>query len=47
MTVHNFRLRCPNAFMFTEGEVCQRCEGGVYVHAALHRCFPERKQSVA
>ena len=28
MTVHNFRLRCPNGFMFTEGAVCHRCESG-------------------
>ena len=44
MTVHNLRLRCPNGLMFTEGELCRRCEGGVYAHAALHRCFPTRAQ---
>ncbi|MFN2490072.1 MAG: glycosyltransferase [Actinomycetota bacterium] len=45
MTVHNFRLRCPNGYMFTEGAPCRRCEGGVYTHAALHRCFPSRTQA--
>lgn len=44
MTVHNLRLRCPNGLMFTEGELCRRCEGGVYAHGALHRCFPTRAQ---
>lgn len=44
MTVHNLRLRCPNGLMFTEGELCRRCERGVYAHAALHRCFPTRAQ---
>lgn len=44
MTVHNLRLRCPNGLMFTEGELCRRCEGGMYAHAALHRCFPTRAQ---
>jgi glycosyltransferase involved in cell wall biosynthesis len=47
MTVHNVRLRCPNGLMFTEGELCRRCEGGVYAHALLHRCFPTRSQAAA
>lgn len=46
-TVHNLRLRCPNGLQFTEGELCRRCERGVYAHAAIHRCFPSRSQSVA
>jgi glycosyltransferase involved in cell wall biosynthesis len=47
MTVHNFRLRCPNGFMFTEGTPCRRCESGVYVNAVVHRCFPTKKQAGA
>jgi len=47
MTVHNFRLRCPNGFMFTEGAMCRRCESGIYVNAVVHRCFPTRKQAGA
>jgi glycosyltransferase involved in cell wall biosynthesis len=47
MTVHNFRLRCPNGYMFTEGEPCTRCEGGMYAHATLHNCFPTRGQAFA
>jgi glycosyltransferase involved in cell wall biosynthesis len=47
MTVHNYRLRCPNGFMFTEGSICMRCAGGAYVNAVLHPCFPTRAQSVA
>ena len=46
MTVHNYRLRCPNGYMFTEGAPCRRCERGVYAHAVLHRCFPHRTQSL-
>jgi glycosyltransferase involved in cell wall biosynthesis len=46
-TVHNLRLRCPNGFMFTEGQVCRRCEKGMYVHSILHRCFETRKQAAA
>lgn len=47
MTVHNFRLRCPNGFMFTEGAMCHRCESGLYVNAIVHRCFPTKKQAGA
>jgi glycosyltransferase involved in cell wall biosynthesis len=47
MSVHNQRLRCPNGLMFTEGELCSRCVRGVTVHAALHECFPSRRQGLA
>jgi glycosyltransferase involved in cell wall biosynthesis len=47
MTVHNHRLRCPNGLMFTEGQVCRRCQQGFYLSAVLHRCFPDRRQSAA
>ena len=47
MTVHNFRLRCPNGLMFTEGAGCHRCESGAYINALVHQCFPSRKQAGA
>lgn len=47
MTVHNFRLRCPNGYMFTEGKACRRCESGMYAHAVLHRCFPSKAQAAS
>lgn len=47
MTMHNYRMRCPNGFMFTEGQICHRCEPGFYAHAVLHRCFPSRVQAGA
>jgi len=47
MTVHNFRLRCPNGFMFTEESPCRRCESGIYVNAVVHRCFRTKKQAGA
>jgi glycosyltransferase involved in cell wall biosynthesis len=47
MTVHNLRLRCPNGLMYTEGELCRRCETGNYVNAMLHACFPSRSQAGA
>ena len=47
MTVHNYRLRCPNGYMFTAGSTCTRCEGGGYHNAVLHPCFATKEQSVA
>jgi glycosyltransferase involved in cell wall biosynthesis len=47
MTVHNFRMRCPNGVMFTEGQRCRRCEGGNYANALVHDCFPTRSQAAA
>lgn len=45
MTVHNYRLRCPNGLMFTEGRPCTRCLGGNTAHAVVHHCFPSRTQA--
>ncbi|MPZ67950.1 MAG: glycosyltransferase [Actinobacteria bacterium] len=44
-TIHNFRLRCPNGLMFTEGKNCTRCLGGNYAHSLMHGCFPTRTQA--
>ena len=44
-TVHNFRLRCPNGYMFTNGQICRRCEGGAYHNAVVHDCLSTRSQS--
>jgi glycosyltransferase involved in cell wall biosynthesis len=37
--VYNYRLVCPNATLYTEGKVCERCVKGNYFHAVRHRCF--------
>jgi glycosyltransferase involved in cell wall biosynthesis len=47
VTVHNFRLRCPNGLNFTHGAPCRRCEGGAYANAVIHHCFPTAAQSTA
>jgi len=33
--------------MFTEGQQCGRCEGGAYLNAIVHQCFPSHSQSTA
>jgi glycosyltransferase involved in cell wall biosynthesis len=37
--VHDFRPFCPNGLFYTQGERCQRCKGGNYLHAVEHRCY--------
>ena len=37
--VYNYRLVCPNATLYTEGKVCERCVNGNYLHAVGHRCY--------
>jgi glycosyltransferase involved in cell wall biosynthesis len=37
-TLHDYKVLCPNYLLYTEGEVCERCCRGCYVHAVVHRC---------
>jgi glycosyltransferase involved in cell wall biosynthesis len=37
MTVHNYRLMCPNGLHLVDGQVCERCVGGEH-HCVLKRC---------
>jgi glycosyltransferase involved in cell wall biosynthesis len=37
-TLHDYKLICPTYTLMAGGEVCQRCLGGQYYHAALQRC---------
>lgn len=39
LTLHDYKLICPNYEMFTENEVCMRCKDGRYYNAVLHRCL--------
>ncbi len=38
MTVHNYRLDCPNGLYFNQGEVCERCHGGKEYWCVLRNC---------
>ena len=47
MTVHDYKLICPNYSLFTEGRVCERCKQGRYYEAVLHRCVKDSRVSSA
>ena len=37
-TMHDYKLLCPVYTFRTEGAVCERCKGGRFWNAAIHRC---------
>jgi glycosyltransferase involved in cell wall biosynthesis len=37
--VHDFRMLCPNGLFYTEGQVCERCKHGNFLHAVRHCCY--------
>ncbi len=39
MTVHDFKLICPNYSLFTQGKPCERCKQRKYYQAIIHRCL--------
>lgn len=47
MTLHNYRLRCPNGYFFTHDGICRRCERGNYLQAVRHNCLSSRAQSAS
>lgn len=43
-TLHNFRLLCPNALLFRQGRVCEKCVGkSVAWPGVLHRCYRDSR----
>jgi glycosyltransferase involved in cell wall biosynthesis len=38
MTLHDYKLICPNYTMFAQGKYCDRCVGGRFYHAPIMRC---------
>ncbi len=38
MTVHNYRLICPNGLLYTNGNICVRCENGKEWNCILNNC---------
>jgi glycosyltransferase involved in cell wall biosynthesis len=37
-TLHDYQVVCPNYLLYTGGAVCERCRGGRFHHAVVHRC---------
>ncbi len=39
--LHNFRPYCPNGLFYTQGQICEACKGGNYLHAVRKRCYKD------
>lgn len=39
MTLHDYKLICPNYKLFTQGALCERCYKRKYFQAVSHRCL--------
>jgi glycosyltransferase involved in cell wall biosynthesis len=38
MSLHDYKLVCPNYKLMTQGEVCEKCNSSKYYQAVLHKC---------
>ncbi|HBI16553.1 MAG TPA: hypothetical protein DDY52_00120 [Candidatus Moranbacteria bacterium] len=41
MTVHDYKLICPNYKLFNSGGLCKKCVGGNYYQCALNKCVKD------
>lgn len=41
MTLHDYKLVCPNHTLFVHERVCELCGRGRFYHSALHRCVKD------
>lgn len=39
MTLHNFRLLCPGAYLYRDGAICEDCLDASSYRAVLHSCY--------
>lgn len=47
MTVHNYRLICPNGLQMTQGQICHRCTNGHEYQCILHNCQQDFLRSMS
>ncbi|MBM3317748.1 MAG: glycosyltransferase family 4 protein [Candidatus Eisenbacteria bacterium] len=38
-SLHDYKIICPGYLLMTHGEICERCKGGRYFNAVLHKCL--------
>jgi len=45
MTLHDYKLVCPNYLLFTHGSHCERCVTGSYINCLVHNCYNSYSRS--
>jgi len=46
-TLHNYRLICPAATLFRDGQLCEKCVGRTPWPAVVHGCYRRSRQATA
>jgi len=41
--LHDFRPFCANGWLYTNGEICDRCTGGCHWNAVVHKCMHQSR----
>jgi glycosyltransferase involved in cell wall biosynthesis len=39
MTLHDYKIICPNYKLFNRGKICEKCQGGKYYQCFLNKCL--------
>lgn len=39
MTLHDYKIICPNYKLFNQGKICEKCKGGKYYQCFLNKCL--------
>lgn len=39
MTLHDYKLICPNYNLFNQGKICEKCQGGAYWQCWKNKCI--------
>lgn len=37
--IYNYRLVCPNASLYTQGAICEKCVSGSFVNSVIRQCY--------
>lgn len=41
MTLHDYKIICPNYKLFNQGKLCEKCQGGKYYQCFLNKCLKD------
>lgn len=41
MTLHDYKVICPNYKLFNRGKICEKCQGGKYYQCFLNKCLKD------
>jgi glycosyltransferase involved in cell wall biosynthesis len=47
MSLHDYKVICPGYLLMTHGEICERCQGGRFRNAFVHRCLLDSRAASA